>query len=131
MRPTLNDNEDLWTMRRRIVEPESIVIIGDSRAWFDVDLDEFQKGLGKRPIQLAMAGSTVLPALADLADDKNFHGTIICSVVPHLFFAPPGSPPMDRAEKGVKRFHNQTPAQRVSEYLGDAAGRACRVFETG
>src|SRR3954469_22847949 len=44
--------------------------IGDSRAWFDVDLDEFQKGLGKRPIQLAMAGSTVLPALADLAEDK-------------------------------------------------------------
>ena len=115
--PTLNDNEDLWTVRRRIVAPESIVIIGDSRAWFDVDLDELQKGLGKRPIQLAMAGSTAWPALADLADDKNFHGTIICSVVPHLFFAPPGSPPMDRAEKGVKRFHNQTPAQRVSEYL--------------
>ena len=67
-------------MRRRIVEPQSIVIIGDSRAWFNVDLDEFQKGLGKRPIQLAMAGSTVLPALADLADDKSFHGTIICSV---------------------------------------------------
>ena len=37
--PTLNDNEDLWTMKRRIVEPESIVVIGDSRAWFDVDLD--------------------------------------------------------------------------------------------
>ena len=91
--PTLNDNEDLWTMRRRVVRPESIVVIGDSRAWFDVDLDEFQKGFGERPIQLAMAGSTVLPALADLANDKNFHGTIICSVVPHLFFAPPGSPP--------------------------------------
>jgi transposase len=116
--PTLNDNEDLWTMKRRMVKPESVVIIGDSRAWFDVDLDEFQKGLGKRPIQLAMAGSTVLPALVDLADDEHFHGTIICSVVPHLFFAPPGSPPMDRAEKGVKRFHNQTPAQRVSQYLG-------------
>src|SRR5438477_10617700 len=116
--PTLNDNEDLWTMRRRIVEPESLVIIGDSRAWFDVDLDEFQKGFGKRPIQLAMAGSTVYPALADLADDKNFHGTIICSVVPMLFFAPPGAPPMERAEKGIKRFYNQTPAQRVSEELG-------------
>ena len=116
--PTLNDNEDLWTLWRRAVQPESIVIIGDSRAWFDIDLDEFEKGLGKRPIQLAMAGSTVYPALADLADDKNFHGTIICSVVPHLFFAPPGTPPMERAEKGVKRFHNQTPAQHVSEYLG-------------
>src|SRR5690349_2145004 len=54
--PTLNDNEDLWTMKRRMVKPESVVIIGDSRPWFDVDLDEFQKGLGKRPIQLAMAG---------------------------------------------------------------------------
>ena len=115
--PTLNDNEDLWTLWRRVVEPDSLVIIGDSRPWFDVDLDEFQRGLGKRPIQLAMAGSTVLPALADLANDKNFHGTIICSVVPFLFFAPPGSPPMDRAEKGVKRFHTQTPAQRASQYL--------------
>src|SRR5438309_1040095 len=116
--PTLNDNEDLWTLWRRRVQPESIVIIGDSRAWFDVDLDEFQKGLGKRPIQLAMAGCTGLPSWADLADDKNFRRTIICSFVPMLFFAPPGAPPMERAEKGVKRFHNQTPAQRVSEELG-------------
>ena len=30
--PTLNDNEDLWTMARRRVKPESVVIIGDSRA---------------------------------------------------------------------------------------------------
>ena len=115
--PSLNDNEDLWSATRRRVQPESIVVVGDSRAWFDVDLDEFQKGLGKRPIQLAMAGSTVWPVLDDLARDKGFHGTIICSVVPGLFFAPPGSPPMERAGKSVKRYHNQTPAQRVSEYL--------------
>src|SRR5690349_22177311 len=101
--PTLNDNEDLWTLVRRKVQPESIVIVGDSRAWFDLDLDEMQRGLGKRPIQLAMAGSTAWPVLADLANDKNFHGTIICSFVPALFFAPPGTPPMIRAEKGVKR----------------------------
>ena len=116
--PTLNDNEDLWVQARRKVQPESIVIIGDSRAWFDCDLDEFQKGLGKRPVQLAIAGSTVFPVLDDLARDETFHGTIICSFVPMLFFAPPGSPPMERAEKTVKRLHNQTPAQRVSEYLG-------------
>jgi hypothetical protein len=116
--PTLNDNEDLWTKARRKVQPESLVIIGDSRAWFDVDLDEFEKGLGKRPIQLAAPGSTSLPVLDDLAKDESFHGTIICSVVPHLFFAPLGSPPMERAEKNIKRFHNQTPAQRASEELG-------------
>src|SRR5437762_250914 len=116
-RPTLNDNEDLWTMTRRSVKPESIVIIGDSRGWFDLDLDELQKGLGKRPVQLAMGGSCAYPVLADLASDKNFHGTVICSVVPRLFVAPPGSPPMDRAEKTVRRSHTQTLAQRASEYF--------------
>src|SRR5204863_7217271 len=116
--PTLNDNEDLWTMARRRVQPESIVVVGDSRAWFDVDLDEFQKGLGKRPIQLAMAGSTAWPVLDDLAKDESFHGTIICGFVPGLFFAPPGSPPVVRLELGEKRSRNQTPSQRASEYLG-------------
>src|SRR6266536_6380786 len=80
--PTLNDNEDLWTIARQRVKPESIVIIGDSRGWYDLDLDELQKGLGKRPVQLAMGGSCAYPVLADLANDENFHGTVICSVVP-------------------------------------------------
>src|SRR2546429_8858009 len=83
--PTLNDNEDLWTMTRQRIKPESIVIIGDSRGWFDLDLDELQKGLGRRPVQLAMGGGCGYPVLADLADDKTFHGTIICSFVPRLF----------------------------------------------
>ena len=115
--PTLNDNEDFWTMARRRVTPESVVIVGDSRGWYDVDLDELQKGLGKRPVQLAMGGGCAYPVLADLASDENFHGTIICSVVPRLFVAPPGSPPMERTEKAVRRYHTQTPAQRVSQYL--------------
>jgi hypothetical protein len=115
--PTLNDNEDLWTMARRRVTPESVVIIGDSRAWFDLDLDELQKGLGKRPVQLGMKGSCAYPVLANLANDPDFHGTIICSVTARLFMAPPGSPPMDHAEKVVRRTRTQTPAQRVSQYL--------------
>src|SRR5438874_10625140 len=115
--PTLNDNEDLWTLVRRKVEPESIVIIGDSRGWYDLDLDELQEALGKRPLQLAGGGMCGYPVLADLANDNNFHGTVICSIAPRLFFAPPGTPPFERGEKVVKRFHNQTPAQRMSEYL--------------
>jgi hypothetical protein len=115
--PTLNDNEDLWTMARRRVEPESIVIIGDSRGWYDLDLDELEQGLGKRPVQLGMGGGCAYPVLADLANDENFHGTIICSVTPRLFVAPPGTPPMERGEKAVRRSHTQTPAQRASQYL--------------
>lgn len=116
-RPMLNDNADLWTSARKRVKPDSIVIIGDSRGLFDLDLDELQKGLGKRPVQLAMGGSCAYPVLADLANDKNFHGTVICSLVPRLFVAPPGTPPMDRSEKAVRRSHTQTLAQRASQYL--------------
>ncbi len=115
--PTLNDTEDLWTMARRRVTPESVVIIGDSRGWFDLDLDELEKGLGKRPVQLAMGGSCAYPVLADLANDENFHGTIICSFVPRLFLAPPGVPPMELAGKAVRRSRTQTPAQHFSQYL--------------
>ena len=115
--PTLNNTEDLWALARQRVQPESVVIIGDSRGWFDLDLDELQKGLGKRPVQLAGPGSCPYPVLADLTNDEVFHGVIICSFTPRLFMAPPGSPPMERAEKNVRRARTQTPAQRVSQYL--------------
>ncbi|MDQ6913455.1 MAG: hypothetical protein M3128_11345 [Verrucomicrobiota bacterium] len=115
--PTLNDTSDLWSEARRHVQPESLVIIGDSRAWFDSDLDQLQQGLGKRPVDLALAGSCAYPVLEDLAKDEHFHGTIICGFVPRLYFAPPGSPPFDRSAKAVQRFHGQTLAQRLSHEI--------------
>jgi hypothetical protein len=55
---------------RRRVQPESIVIVGDSRPLFDLDLDELEKGLGKRPVQISLAGSCAYPILADLGNDR-------------------------------------------------------------
>jgi hypothetical protein len=115
--PTLNDTEDLWTQVRRRVQPESLVIVGDSRPLFDLDLDELEKGLGKRPIQLALPGSCAYPVLADVINDDRFHGTIICSIVPGMFFAP-GGPLVETSEKALKRYRTQTLAQRVSHHLG-------------
>ena len=115
--PTLNDTEDLWTQVRRRVEPESLVVVGESRPLFDLDLDEVEKGLGKRPIQLALAGSCAYPVLADLVNDEKFHGTIICSIVPGMWFAP-GGPLLETSEKALKRYRTQTVAQRISHHLG-------------
>ncbi len=115
--PTLNDTSDLWAEARRHVEPESVVLVGDSRIWFDMDLNELQQGLGKRPVQLGLAGGCGYPVLADLANDEHFHGTIICSIVPGLYFAPPGSFPVERGEKAVQRFHGQTWAQWASHEI--------------
>jgi hypothetical protein len=115
--PTLNDTNDLWVQARRSMTPESVVIVGDSRPLFDLDLDELEKGLGKRPVQLALVGSCAYPVLADLANDERFHGTIICSIVPGMFFAP-GGPPVQNSEKALKRYRDQTLAQRASHHLG-------------
>ena len=114
--PTLNNTDDLWAQTRRRVAPESVVIVGDSRAWFDLDLDELERGLGKRPVQLALPGSCAYPVLADLANDDSFHGTVLCSIVPRMFFAP-GGPLVQNSEKAVRRYHGQTWAQRLSHQL--------------
>ena len=115
--PTLNDTEDLWVQARRAVQPESLVIVGDSRALFDLDFDELEKGLGKRPVQLALAGSCAYPILADLANDERFHGTVLCSIVPGMWFAP-GGPLIETSENALKRYREQTISQRASHHLG-------------
>src|SRR5438105_13027872 len=48
--PTLNDTEDLWTQVRRRVEPESLVIVGESRPLFDLERDERKTGHRIRPV---------------------------------------------------------------------------------
>ena len=116
-RPTLNDTSDLWAQARERVKPDSIVIIGDSRALFDMDLAVLEQGLGSRPVQLALVGSCAYPVLADLAADERFRGTVICGIVPRMFFAP-GGPLVEASEKALKRYRSWTPAQRVSHQLG-------------
>ena len=115
--PTLNDTSDLWAERREAVRPDSLVIVGDSRPHFDLDLDVLEQGLGQRPIQLARDGSCAYPVLADLANDESFHGTIICSLVPGMMMAT-GGPLMSNAEEVLTRYHKRTLAQRSGHKLG-------------
>ncbi len=115
--PTLNDTPDLWAQRREAVRPDSVVIIGDSRPLFDLDLDELEKGLGHRPVQLALAGSCAYPILADLAADESFHGTVICGLVPGMWLAPGGFL-LETSETALKRRRTWTLAQRASHELG-------------
>ena len=115
--PTLNDTSDLWADRREAVKSDSIVIIGDSRPLFDLDLDEQEKGLGRRPVQLAIAGSCAYVNLEELINDERFRGTVICSVVPGMFFAP-GGPLVKNAEDALKRYRTRTMAHRTGHHLG-------------
>lgn len=116
--PGLNDTSDLWADRRESVKPDSLVIIGDSRALFDMDLDVLEQSLGRRPVQLALVGSCAYPILENLANDETFRGTVIASVVPGMWMVPPPAPPYKNSLRALKRYQERTVAQRAGHHLG-------------
>ena len=115
--PTLNDTPDLWAETRATVKPDSLVLLGTSRMLFDMDLDVLEQGLGQRPTQLAIVGSSPFPILADLAADQTFRGTVLLDVVPAMYLAP-GGPLVEASEKALRRYRTWNHAQRWSHRLG-------------
>jgi hypothetical protein len=115
--PSIANSDALWaTQRRRIDNGEgngATVLIGSSRMLFDLQLPVWQKLSGKRPIQLALEGTSPMFALEDLADDPNFkNGRLLVGVAPDLFFS-------GFAARGdvLKYFRKQSPSQRVGQWL--------------
>jgi hypothetical protein len=120
--PTLDDNKHLWAVERDKVNDlssEDVVITGSSRVLFDIQLDEFEKITGVRPIQLASAGSSPLPIFHDLVEHTDFNGTIIVGVTPPLFFSTtfPEASPWQRPQSRVDHYHKRTYAHRVNHWL--------------
>lgn len=116
--PCLNDTPDLWADRREAVKPDSLVLIGDSRMLFDSDLDALEQGLGQRPVQLALVGSCAYPVLENLANDETFHGTVIASLIPAIWMAPPPAPPYKNSVRALNRYKTRTLAHRTGHHLG-------------
>ena len=120
--PTLDDNKDLWAVQRAKVEKASnkdILLMGSSRVLFDIQLNEWEKETGKRPIQLASVGSTPLPIFSDVVNNTDFTGTVIVGVTSFLFFSTtyPLAPPWDRAQTRADFQHDRTYAQRLNHQL--------------
>jgi hypothetical protein len=115
--PSITNSDALWaTQRRRIDHGEgngATVLIGSSRMLFDLQLPVWQKLSGKRPIQLALEGTSPMFALEDLADDPDFrNGRLLVGVAPDIFFS-------GFAYRGdvLKYTRKQSPSQRVGQWL--------------
>ena len=115
--PSIANSDALWaTQRRRIDRGEgngATVLIGSSRMLFDLQLPVWQKLSGKRPIQLALEGTSPMFALEDLADDPDFrNGRLLVGVAPDIFFS-------GFAYRGdvLKYTRKQSPSQRVGQWL--------------
>ncbi|WP_298236802.1 hypothetical protein [uncultured Algibacter sp.] len=121
--PNLNDNKEIWATQRARVDKattDDILTIGSSRIYFDIQLDEWQRTTGVKPIQLASQGTTPLPIFRDIVENTNFSGTIIVGVTPGLFFSTT-YPEAFIWKRGIVKnnyFHKRTYAQKLNFYLG-------------
>ncbi len=85
----LDDSKAHWAVERRKIaagDYDEVVIVGSSRILFDTDLDVWEEMTGRRPIQLALAGTNPRPFLTDFAADPDFKGLLVVGVTPDIFF---------------------------------------------
>ena len=116
--PAYRNSPGQWAIQRRRIdhgEGAALVIAGSSRMLFDINLDVWQRTTGRRPIQLAIEGTTPLPVVEDLADDPDFTGQLVIGVAPDLFFSG-GAYVVEKFE----HYHKETRAQRPGDWLSMA-----------
>lgn len=114
-----DDQGALWADKRSMVyEPadKATVFTGSSRIKFDLDINTWENITGNHAIQLACVGSSPIPVLHDLANDKNFKGRLVIDVTEPIFFS--GSPGNNSTPNdNIKYYKDQSPAQRASFVL--------------
>ena len=114
--PGYRNSDGAWADQRRRLntgEGDKTVLIGSSRMLFDVQLPEWERATGERPIQLALEGTSPLPVLEDLAADADFTGRLVVDTTPtSLFLGQSG-----RRASVVPYYHEQSPSQRSGHWL--------------
>lgn len=113
--PSIRNNFGLFAIQRRRIdagEGDATVLLGASRAYFDLQLPVWQRLAGKAPIQLSFQGTSPMTALEDLAADPKFTGRVVIGVEPDLFFSGEGL-----ALQASHYTHQQSPSQRIGEWL--------------
>jgi hypothetical protein len=117
------DDSGLWAIQRRRVDREgdsATVLIGSSRILFDADLEAWgELWDGRRPIQLALEGTSPRGVLTTLAEDEDFSGLLVIGVTEGLFFATRGGYLGAWPERAAKETPSQWLGQRIFMELED------------
>lgn len=114
--PGYRNSDGAWAEQRSRInagEGGKTVLIGSSRMLFDVQLPEWERATGERPIQLALEGTSPMPVLEDLAADPDFTGRLLIDATPTSMFLGMSN----RRESVVPYYHDQSPSQRSGHWL--------------
>jgi hypothetical protein len=113
--PSYANSDGQWAQQRRRIdngEGDALVLVGSSRTLFDVQLPVWKAVTGEQPIQLALEGTSALPAMEELASDPKFHGRLMVGVVTSLFFTG-----FEYRLAAISGWRKQTPTQRMGTWL--------------
>ena len=117
--PSYNDTPQLWASQRQRLVSEgktATVLAGASRVLFDIDSEVWTEELGEKPIYLGICGGSARPVLEDLAGEEHFSGTLVCGVMPGLFFSL--GPPYFNGMDFVNYYHRKwSPASKLSFWV--------------
>jgi hypothetical protein len=115
VKPGYRDDEALWAIQRRRIdqhEGDATVLTGASRTFFDVQLPVWERLAGRRPIQLALDGTSPVSVVEDLAEDPHFTGRLLIGIAPDIFFTG------FEFESGRMQYtRKESPSQRVGKWL--------------
>jgi hypothetical protein len=117
-----DDNKHIWADNRHRIEKmdsNDVVIVGSSRAYFDLQLPEFEESYGRKPVMLAIEGTNPMAVLQDVAGESTFSGKLILGVTSPLYFSPPIADNFAyRFPQGwVEHFYNRTWADRFTSWV--------------
>lgn len=113
---------DVWADQRARVpdlDQQDVIILGSSRAHFNINVHRWDSLTGRRPLQLAYPGSSPLHPIEDIVQQTDFDGLLVIGVAPGLFYTVAGTWPANRGKAFVDRFHQRTYAQRFNQWVYD------------
>lgn len=115
---------DVWADNRADVSEltdKDVIILGSSRAHFNINIHHWDSITGRRPLQLAYPGSSPLHPIEDIINESDFNGLLVIGVAPGLFYTVSETWPANRGKAFVDRYYNRTYAQifnqRVYDYI--------------
>ncbi len=105
--PSIEDDMSLWHLQRsKVSQNTKVVFVGSSRIQLGLHPDVFAEERGIIPVNLSIDGNPPFPVLSDLANDPDFSGMVICSILPRWLAEKP--PEDNRASKWVKKYYTRT-----------------------
>lgn len=116
--PSVNDDWPIWSSIRRQANnnENAIALVGASRILLGIDPAILEETLKRPVLMLAIDGSNPLPVLANLANDPDFKGDVICSLPPY-WLAGDDSTSDDRTKKWLRKYSSQPLSSIVETHL--------------